>query len=265
MRIFRRVVSAKQQHLTYALRTLQIVPYYQPVLDVVSGGVYGAEVLVRWKRTNGTLSLPDEFVPLAQESGLLIPMTRMLLEQVERDMLALRLRLPRVFHIGLNVCVTVDMLSGMKDAFIHFQRSLPGHVRLTLELLEHDSAETGTELTLLLSQLRATGILIALGDFGTGSNSLDRLACLPADIIKIDKSIVAALGEGNESRCALDEIIQMAQQKNVAIIAEGIETELQHSCLLRKGVALQQGYYWSTPLSFEQFSHYIIQSSETLR
>jgi sensor c-di-GMP phosphodiesterase-like protein len=252
--------SSRYRQFLRAIRAGEIIPYYQPIIDCVSGKVCGAEVLARWKTKDG-LATPERFLSIAESTGLMISMTQALLEQVERDLMVLRFRLPRGFYISVNVSATVAMLAHMRLAFSRFQRGFLRQIHLTLELLEWGSTDTDAELAPLLSQLRETGIKIALDDFNTGHSSPLRLARLPVDIVKIDKSFIDPLTESGPQSSHVDDIIYLAIQQGMAVIAEGVETEFQYRYLLQRGVSLQQGYYWSPPLSAGDFARYLIRNS----
>lgn len=255
-RQYRRIVSSRSHCLLQAIRAGEITPWYQPVMDSASGQLYGAEVLARWLTPGGTIIPPDVFIPLAERTGLLTDLTVKLLEQVEGDLMVLRLRLPRRFHVSINL--SASTVSEMLDSLLRFQERFPGHISLVVELTEREEAIAGDELAAALSLLRNKGVRIALDDFGTGYSNLARLARLPVDIIKVDRLFVRMLSEKGERPFIVDDIIRIAKPRGISLIAEGIETAYQQEFLQARDITLQQGYFWSVPLDARAFTRFII-------
>lgn len=244
--------------LLRAIQAGEIVPYYQPIRDGISDKLYGAEILARWKKPDGMIIPPDIFIPQAEKYGLIVPLTRSLLQQAEYDLMTLLLRLPQNFHISLNISISDETVSELLNELIYFQQAFTGRVRLVVELTERLAAEPDDEMIAMLQRLRAAGIHIALDDFGTGYSSLNWLERIPADIIKIDKIFMDAVVDKTDAPLMVNDIINIAKKRNIKLIAEGIESDYQHQYLNSRSVALQQGYFWSVPLSSQGFARYLI-------
>lgn len=256
--LYRERAFPTPRRLEVAILSGEIVPWYQPIMDVSRGEIRGVEVLARWHHPGkGTLG-PDTFIPLAEHSGLLILMTQTLLAQVRRDMDVLKFRLPANFHVSVNINATPEMVDALTDALVSFHRSFPGRLSLVVELTEGTEVRSGSPVIGQLRSLRLEGIGIALDDFGTAFSNIAGIDQLPVTCLKIDQGFIRKLADSMDSQRLVESIIELGRNSHLSVVAEGVETAFQSDFLLSKGVNLQQGYYWSRPLPMMDFARYLI-------
>jgi diguanylate cyclase (GGDEF)-like protein len=230
--------------------------HYQPIVDGRTGAPVGAEALVRWRHPDLGLLLPSEFVPLAEENGLIIPLGEWVLQEACRQNLAWQ-------QGGLPRLRVVVNLSSRQ-----LRRTLPDIVARTLQATGLESRFLGLELTesLLvkhhredtdtLHDLRAMGLHLAVDDFGTGYSSFSYLKHLPLDALKIDRSFVREVTISPDDAAITTAIIAMAHALGLEVVGEGIETEAQRAVLREQGCDAMQGYLFSRPVpaaGFEAF------------
>ncbi len=232
--------------------------HYQPQFDISSGEISGAEALLRWTHpTDGVIS-PEEFVPLAEDSGLIVDLGEWVIEQACKDLRAI---LDRGLHPGpvsINVSALQLRESGFRRAIMAPVRRYeihPGYMQL--EVTETAVAQNKDTAIALLESLRSDGVRVAIDDFGTGYSSLSYLQQMPFDVIKIDKSFVDKIGSGVTSNNICRTIIRMAEELGKVSIAEGVETCEQLEFLQRNGCDFVQGFYYSRPLPPDQFLEFV--------
>lgn len=248
-----------QARFLRALKRGDIRPWYQPVMDSRTGALAGCEVLARWKTRRGRFLLPDRFIPLAERSGLTIPLTQSLLSQVARDLEEIRGELPADFHLAFNIS---SAHAGDITLVRHcrtLQAALPG-VILVAEITERERFVVSPELPALLPALRAAGVKVALDDFGTGYAGLASLDTLQVDFIKLDCSFTAQITETNlagERMLMAEVITDMACRLKLGVVAEGVETACQRAWLTGHGVGWLQGYLFSRPLPADRFLRFV--------
>ena len=245
LRKYLNVYTSEEENLRYAIAQGYIVPFYQPVVNGKTGEIYGVEILARWKNATTQRRSPAEFIPLAERTGLIIPLTRSLMAQVAAQMNPIFSKLPDGFHIGLNISVSHINAPSFIDDCLHYQRGFEGKaVKLMLEITEQEPLLLNDAVVDKLNTLHSRGFSIALDDFGTGYSGLSCLHELIFDYIKIDQSFVGRVtGEAPASKL-LDCVIEMARTLSLRIIAEGVETEAQRDYLNRQNIHLLQGYYF---------------------
>lgn len=237
--------------LRTGLANADLLMHYQPQVDMDTGSIVGFEALVRWQHPTRGMIPPDHFIPLAEESGLIVPLGTWIMNRVcEQAML-----LPSHLSIAVNVSgrqfTDSDVLQIVRDALRH--SGLPSH-RLVVEVTE-SSLMADTETTQgILRGLRQMGVRVALDDFGTGYSSLSYLRTFPLDKIKIDRSFVSSLGQSDDSESAAIAIaiVQLAEALRLETIAEGIENVGQAELLRSIGCTHGQGYLYAKPLPLEQ-------------
>ena len=247
-------VSAPSHELQRALGANEFIPYYQPVVRGDTGAWAGCEVLMRWQHPKEGLVRPDLFIPLAEECGLIVPMTRALLRQTAAQLAPHAERLSPGFHIGVNItarhCQDLDLVADCRDFLAAFA---PGQVTLVLELTERELIEPTDITRRLFDALHALGVMIAIDDFGTGHSSLGYLRNFNVDYLKIDQSFVAMIGADALSGHILDSIIELSGKLDLGIVAEGVETTEQCQYLATRGVDFLQGYLFGRPLPGDEF------------
>jgi diguanylate cyclase (GGDEF)-like protein/PAS domain S-box-containing protein len=217
-------------------------PYYQPLVDLATGRITGFEALVRWPNPDRGMISPAEFIPVAEETGLINALGGLMLRRACMDAakwpddvrVAVNLS-PLQFRIGNLLSVVMDALK---------QSGLPAR-RLELEITETLLLEKSSQVLATLHALRTLGVRISMDDFGTGYSSLSYLRSFPFDKIKIDQSFVRDLGSNREGQAIVRSIISLGKGLGVTITAEGVETEAELSCLRAEGCHEGQGFLFS--------------------
>lgn len=238
--------------LTIAVRNREFIVHYQPIIELETGICVGAEALVRWRRPDGSLVQPDLFVPLAEESGLIMPITDQIIDVVILDMKAL-LVTDRSLHIAVNLCAD-DIKTGRILSFIQTALAPTGirPQQIWLEATERGFIDINPARETII-QARKLGHSVAIDDFGTGYSSLQYLQGLPLDALKIDKSFIDTIGRNTATSSVTSHIIDMAKTLNLFIVAEGVETREQFDYLLDHGVHFGQGWFFAKPLPAKEF------------
>ena len=217
-------------------------PYYQPLVDLSTGRITGFEALVRWPHPDRGMISPGEFIPVAEETGLINAIGALMLRRACMDAaqwpddvrVAVNLS-PLQFRVG-NFLSTV--MATLK------QSGLPAR-RLEFEITETLLLEKSAEVLATLHALRSLGVRISMDDFGTGYSSLSYLRSFPFDKIKIDQSFVRDLGANRDAQAIVRAIISLGKGLGVTITAEGIETEAELNCLRSEGCQEGQGFLFS--------------------
>jgi len=248
--------------LALAIRNREFVVHYQPIVALATGICIGAEALVRWRRPDGTLVRPDLFIPLAEETGLIGPITDLVIDAVVAD-LGPTLVADRTLHIAVNLSAA-DISSG-RFLDVVAQKLAPTGIRpqqLWLEATERGFIDIEAARTTLV-RARQAGHSVAIDDFGTGYSSLQYLQGLPMDALKIDKSFIDTIGKDTATSSVTLHIIDMARELGLFTVAEGVENEAQAEYLKAQGVDFGQGWLFSRPLPAAEFIAYQRRSRET--
>jgi sensor c-di-GMP phosphodiesterase-like protein len=247
--------------LELAVHKREFVVHYQPILELKTQICVGAEALVRWRRPDGTLVRPDLFIPLAEETGLIKPITDQVCDAIVREIGPL-LANDRGLHVSINLCAE-DIRTGRFLDLIATKLEGTGihNNQICLEATERGFIDIeAARQTLALA--RAAGHSVAIDDFGTGYSSLQYLEGLPMDALKIDKSFIDTIGRATATSSVTSHIIGMAKGLGLFTVAEGIETEEQAAYLRDKGVDLGQGWLFSKPLPADEFITFQRQSRQ---
>lgn len=258
--------SSLEEELQIAVSDNQFVLHFQPQC-LRDGSVVGAEALIRWNHPKRGILSPDSFIPLAEESGIIIPIGQWVLEESLRKLSSwLREgRLPKGFSLGVNLSVRQfrepNLLGALRQLLATYD--VPKEA-LTLEITESLLIRDPEKIKGDLKHLREDGILFSLDDFGTGYSSLQYLRHLPLDQIKIDRSFVQEIGQDREDRTIVTTILAMAQALGLAVVAEGVETSEQRDVLFQTGCRIFQGYFYARPIPEADFLSYLSHSSPTL-
>ncbi|MEA2324643.1 MAG: diguanylate cyclase, partial [Solirubrobacteraceae bacterium] len=237
-----------ERHQRRALDHDELHVVYQPFVALDGGAVTGAEALLRWRSAGlGDVS-PAEFVPIAERTGLILPIGRFVLTRALEQLAAWR-------AAGHDLSVSVNLSAGqladehlpeLLAALLH-RHGLPADA-VRLELTESALMSRATAQPLAaLDRLRATGALLVLDDFGTGYSSLSRISRLRLSVIKIDQSFIATMDRDPAARAIVAAVLQMAGPLGTAVVAEGVETEEQRRALVELGCPLGQGYLFGRP------------------
>jgi EAL domain-containing protein (putative c-di-GMP-specific phosphodiesterase class I) len=243
--------------LEEAIDTNQLCLHYQPILNLADGTMVGVEALVRWEHPTKGLIPPIEFIPLAEDSGLVVSLGRWVLDRACADLYRWQCRwkagTPQTFNVAINVSPrqlqSSDFLTVVDDT-IHRHHIDPSWLtfEITESLLVQDSADVMTRLV----AVHDLGIALALDDFGTGYSSLSYLNRFPIQILKIDQSFVAGIDESNlaaNGTTLIKAIVSMAQSLGLDLVAEGIENESQRRLLASLGCTYGQGYHLGRPVT----------------
>ncbi|HKH13591.1 MAG TPA: EAL domain-containing protein [Solirubrobacterales bacterium] len=237
--------------LKRALEREELAVVYQPIFSLVDGRVTGVEALVRWHHPTRGIVMPESFVPLAEESGLIGELGRWVLKKACHQGALWRAKYPG--HPGLGIGVNISgaqlrepgLVQEVADALGDSQLDPTG---LTLEITETALMESFDNAIEQIDALNALGVDLAIDDFGTGYSSLRYLRRLPLDVMKIEKSFVDGIGRAGEERALLRAIVDLASIFGLRVVAEGIERPEQRERLLELGCALGQGHLLSEPL-----------------
>lgn len=239
--------------LERALKDGEFVPYYQPVVDIRSGKLNGAEVLVRWKKPDGTIVPPVSFIPLAESSGLIIELTRALMKRVRDETSAVLGQRP---HLKVSFNLTARHFSNeeiVDDVRKIFAKSSLKLSQIVFEVTERQPLENLTETRRVIAALQGLGVRIAIDDVGTGHSGLSYMLKLGVDIIKIDKVFIDSIGTDRNSNTIIETLIDLAQNMRMDIVAEGVESFEQVVALRELGIRSAQGYVFSPPLPGSSF------------
>jgi diguanylate cyclase (GGDEF)-like protein/PAS domain S-box-containing protein len=243
--------------LDHAVNEGHFMLQYQPILDLVTDQTVGFEALVRWSHPTRGIITPDQFIEVAEESGLIVPIGRWVLDQALHTVAQWRRMLPRTRqpYVSVNVSVRQFRQAGFVSqvrAALDYAGVPPQALMLeiTETLLMGDDELIWSEL----SELQGLGIRIAIDDFGTGYSSLGSLRQRPIDVLKIDKTFIDDLADDADQHSLVAGIISRAQTLNLTVIAEGIETPRQREMLIEFGCPLGQGYLFSSAMDATEVS-----------
>ncbi|UGY07086.1 putative bifunctional diguanylate cyclase/phosphodiesterase [Bradyrhizobium quebecense] len=225
-----------------AIQNEGLRPHYQPLVDLTSGRITGFEALVRWPHPERGMISPGEFIPVAEETGLINPLGALMLRRACMD----AAQWPDDVRVAVNLSPlqfrTGNLLALVTDALR--QSGLPAR-RLELEITETLLLEKSSQVLATLHALRALGVRMSMDDFGTGYSSLSYLRSFPFDKIKIDQSFVRDLGANPDAQAIVRSIVSLGVGLGVTITAEGVETEAELSCLRAEGCHEGQGFLFS--------------------
>jgi predicted signal transduction protein with EAL and GGDEF domain len=233
-----------ERGLRRALERREFTLHYQPKMDLERGTMVGAEALIRWRHPDRGLLLPNEFVAIAEDSGLIVPIGRWVLSE------ALRL-VPVAVNVSAVEFWSPGFLEGVRR-IVEQSRLKPSY--LELELTESVLMAHGEATLSVLRELKALGVQLALDDFGTGYSSLSYLHEFPIDALKVDESFIRAITDDPQGAPIVCAVISMGRSLHQRVIAEGIETAGQLAFLRSQRCGEGQGHYFSRPLEAEQFA-----------
>lgn len=242
--------SVKLRHdLHTALNENQFEIHYQPLVDAVTGRMRSVEALVRWKHPTRGMISPGEFIPLAEQTGQIIPLGLWVLKQACIEIADFNAQRER----GLRVAVNISSLQFIRDGFLDDVHRVLAETGLPPKLLELEVTESvflnGTEPVIeLMETLKTLGIRVALDDFGTGFSSLSYLRDLPTHKVKLDRSFVEKTTTDHRIAAIVQGVITMAHHMDMIVVAEGIETREQQDDLARRHCDILQGYLFARPM-----------------
>jgi len=231
---------------------------YQPFIDLATGRVVGAEALLRWRTDRGEFIPPDRFIPLAEQSGLMVAIG----DWVTRSALQFLQRLVDLGHDRFRMAINVSHVQFREPDFVEKlvaamnERGI-NPANIEIELTESVAIDNIELIATRLAAVRASGVSIAIDDFGTGYSSLNILRQMDVDRLKIDRAFVSGRDGLNEDYSIAGMVLQLAGQLGLESIAEGVETQAQCDKLLQLGCCYGQGYFFSRPLASDQFEAFL--------
>jgi diguanylate cyclase (GGDEF)-like protein/PAS domain S-box-containing protein len=246
--------QALEARLRGALGRREFVLHYQPKVDLATGAMVGAEALVRWQQPDGRLMPPALFIPMAEDTGLIVPLGRWILREACRQARAWQ----QAGFAPLPVAVNISALEFRNKGFLQGVRSILDETGLEpkwleLELTESVLMESVDSSSSVLRELKAMGIGLAVDDFGTGYSSLSYLMEFPIDALKVDQSFVRDITSEKADSPIITAVISMGRSLQQRVIAEGIETETQLAFLQALRCCEGQGFHFSPPLAPQRF------------
>ena len=249
---FARLQVSLPTQIRQGLRRNEFYLEYQPVVDLNSGNWVGAEALVRWRRRDGRIMQPDEFIPVAEHSGLIGLLTERVIEVASKDM-GTTLRDAPDFFLTINLSARDLQSGGTLEKLMVMARdsgARPGQIvaELTERMLVDASAAKS-----VIKAMREQGLRVAIDDFGTGYCSLSYLETMQFDCLKIDRLFVEAIDTEAATNRVVLHIINMARTLDMKLIAEGVETEAQANYLKSQGVEFAQGWLFSRAIAPDEF------------
>jgi len=243
-----------EDSLRHALERNELLLHYQPKVNLSTGAIIGVEALVRWRHPERGLVAPEQFIAIAEDSGLIVPIGRWVLHEACRQARAWQVAGLAPTRIAINVSAVElrapGFVSGIRTALA--ETGLDPR-SLELELTETVLIEKSRTVADVLRELKEIGVLLALDDFGTGYSSLSYLKRFPIDTVKIDRSFVSGLTTPKGDVSIVAAVIGMGKSLHIPVLAEGVETRQQLEILQEQGCAQAQGYYFSRPVPAAAF------------
>lgn len=249
---------ASQHHINeaairQALASGELEYFYQPKVDFTSVSVCGAEALIRWRRPDGVIVSPAEFIPIAEKSSLITEIVIGMFPRLLGDLAVMEQKRP-----GIQITFNTSPLDFVSDGLVNLilkaleeNQLKPGQIGI--ELTETASTQDMDNLTQKLELLASHGVSIAMDDFGTGYSSLDLLSTLPFTCVKLDQGMVRRLSQSSKSAAVIEASIHMARNMKLSIMAEGVESASEFGDLIKLGCQQAQGNWISRPLPLQEF------------
>jgi EAL domain-containing protein (putative c-di-GMP-specific phosphodiesterase class I) len=257
--------AAMEEDLRLAIKSDQFLLYYQP--QVCRGVPFGCEALIRWMHPQRGLQMPGEFIPLAEESGLIVPLGDWVLEAACRQTVVWADR-EETAHLAVAVNISARQFRQpefVKHVLAAIDRSGANPKSLMLELTESVLVDNVEEVIAKMTELKSHGLKFSLDDFGTGYSSLSYLKRLPLDELKIDLSFIRDALKNPSGGAIVQAIISLGRAMSLPVIAEGVETEEQRKFLAGLGCHAFQGYLFSRPLTVEDFERLLLRPAEAVK
>lgn len=253
--------------LRFAIERGELSMHYQPLISLKDGGLIGFEALLRWQHPKRGFVSPAQFIPIAEDSGLIIPITTWILNQTCQQLSKWQKLAPAYRDLIISVNISgkhLDKESLIEDVQKSLKSANLSAESLKLEITESAAMENAEKTIIILKKLKTLGVQLSIDDFGTGYSSLSYLHRLPFDTLKIDRSFVYSVGENGENSEILQTIISLAKNLRMRVIAEGIETESQLAVLQNLGCDYGQGYLMSKPYPKDVMEEMLYQKTNWL-
>lgn len=240
--------------------------HFQPIVELRTARLVGFEAMIRWRHPTLGLVSPLDFIPLAEEIGIILPLGKWVLTEACRQIAACRAQFPRMKDLQVNINISSKQLS--QEGFVDETLATIKHFDLEgsaikLELTESVIMKNPGQVSQMLEAFRHCGVRIAIDDFGTGFSSLAYLHQLPLDVLKIDRSFIQHLENSDHADAIVRTILSLASNLGLEVVAEGIETREQYQELTRLGCQFAQGYFMSRPVAADEATRLIESLDET--
>ena len=249
-----------ERDIRSALERDEFIPYFQPKIDTQNNRIIGMETLIRWNHPKLGFIMPSEFISIAEETGLIIPIDRFMMK---KTLQIIKKWIDEGLHIGvLSLNLSIKQLEDI-SCIETLRAILSNHnieaKYLELEITESQIMSNPKSAIEMLNHIKELGISLSVDDFGTGYSSLSYLKRLPIDTLKIDRSFISELPQDKEDVAIVKAIIALAQSLNMNTVAEGVETQEQLDFLVSQGCYNIQGYYYSKPLPEDEYKDFLLQ------
>lgn len=254
--------------LRHAIERGELRLYYQPKVELATGRIVGVEALLRWEHPRRGLVLPERFISIAEETGLILPIGRWILKEACRQAMEWQRQYPSAPPPEMSVNVSARQF-GHPELIEEVGRALHdtglNPRNLVLEITESAVMDNAESSVATLLELKDLGVLVAIDDFGTGYSSLSYLRRFPVDVIKIDRSFVDGLGLDSDDTAIVRAVIGLAHALRLEVVAEGVETDTQRMRLQALGCGMGQGFFFSKPLPVEEINTLLAHGTPLLR
>jgi EAL domain-containing protein (putative c-di-GMP-specific phosphodiesterase class I) len=235
------------------------VVFYQPTIDIHKNEIVGVEALLRWDHPDKGIIQPDDFIPLAEDCGLIVPIGEKLIRIVAKQLRAWKDEGIEEQNVSINIAPRqfrdMDILALFKEV-IHANEL--EYTNFTIEVTESALINNTGEVETVLNTLSGMGMTVALDDFGTGFASLAYLKDYPVDVVKIDRMYIDGTPDSREDTAIVEAIAGLTRGLRLRLLAEGVENERQLQMLKGLGCQLAQGYYWSKALPADQYEQFYL-------
>jgi diguanylate cyclase (GGDEF)-like protein len=263
--IFDKVMHAKavtlldmETHLRQALSRGELVVYYQPIFDAFTQRVVYVEALLRWNHPKHGIVLPNQFIDLAEDTGLILPIGEWVLRESCTQLKKWQASGMKNLKVSVNFSARqfqqTDLPSMVRDALVQTQLD---PASLVIEITESRNFSQFEKFETMLWELRGLGVKISIDDFGTGYSSLSTIQRLPVNTIKIGQNFISQIGVQKENDLIIQSMIEMAHRLGLSVIAEGVETEEQLTALRRFHCDMIQGFHFSKPVKANEIENYL--------
>ncbi|WP_208977718.1 EAL domain-containing protein [Labrenzia sp. 011] len=245
--------SEANDEFAAAIRNGEFIPFYQPVMDIESHRLRGCEVLMRWRRQNGVIVSPGQFMAYAENNDHIFEMTRHMMRVAVEEV-------GELYGDNPDLKLSINLFAGhfrdreiVSDIKAIFEKSRISYQQIVVEVTERHPLEDMELARKIIAELQALGVRVALDDVGTGHGGMAYLQKLGVDIIKIDKMFIDTISSDDSSTTIVDSMVELADNLGMGIIAEGVEMEEQIERLLELGVTAAQGYFFAQPMPAGEF------------
>ncbi len=247
-----------ENYLRKALERNEFYLVYHPIMEVNSKNIVGVEALIRWEQADLGIVSPEEFIPIAEQSGLIIPISEWVIKKASEDLKTLQIK----GYPKLRMNINISALHFNQDSFVKSIESIFENINVNPHYIEFELTESmimpkAMEAVQKLVKLKQLGIKLSIDDFGTGYSSLSYLNRFPIDTLKIDQSFVRGIVAYKDDRSIVEAIVTMAQRLGLKVVAEGVENGKQFKFLKKENCDFIQGYYLTKPLMLNKLFEFL--------